>query len=118
MPSTSRRPEPYPPIHIRIDEATNAGLVGRPELKGIAETNKNGLYWDFYVQNLDFPGGADAVLQNCHHHEWFGCPFYELARKGATDVAAGLKLGDRVGLQPAQPSQVTMLAVAVERRLG
>jgi hypothetical protein len=85
-----RRPKPYPPIRIYIDEATNARLVGGPELRGLAETNKNGLYWTFLVQNLDFPGGADAVLQNCVRHEWFGCPYHELARKAATDVLAGL----------------------------
>ena len=85
-----RRPEPHPPIRIYIDEATNARLVGAPELRGLAETNKNGLYWTFLVQNLDFPGGADPVLQNCVRHEWFGCPYHELARKAATDVIAGL----------------------------
>jgi hypothetical protein len=85
-----RRPVPHPPIRIVIDEATNARLVGGPELRGIAETNKNGLYWDFLVQNLDFPGGADTVLQNCVRHEWFGCPYYDLARKAATDIVAGL----------------------------
>lgn len=85
-----RRPKPYPPIRILIDEANNARLVGGPELRGLAETNKNGLYWTLLVQNLDFPGGADAVLQNCIRHEWFGCPFYDLARKAATDVVAGL----------------------------
>lgn len=85
-----RRTKPYPPIRIYIDEATNARLVGSPELRGLAETNKNGLYWEFLVQNLDFPGGSDAVLQNCVRHEWFGCPFYDLARKAATDIVAGL----------------------------
>lgn len=90
-----RRPTPYPPIRIYIDEATNARLVGAPELRGLAETNKNGLYWTFLVQNLDFPGGSDAVLQNTHRHEWFGCPNYELARKAAVDVLAGLPATDR-----------------------
>lgn len=85
-----RRPHPFPMIRVYIDEATNARLVGAPELRGLAETNKNGLYWEFLVQNLDFPGGSDAVLQNCICHEWFGCPFYDLARKAATDVVAGL----------------------------
>jgi hypothetical protein len=87
-----RRPKPYPPITIYIDEATNARLIGAPELHGIAETNKNGLYWQFFVQNL--PAGADAILQNCHRHEWFACPSYDLARKAATDIAAGLRPGD------------------------
>lgn len=85
-----RRPKPYPPIRIYIDEATNARLVGGPELRGLAETSKNGLYWEFLVQNLDFPGGSDAVLQNCLRHEWFGCPYHELARKAAIDVVSGL----------------------------
>lgn len=88
-----RRPKPFPPIRVYLDEATNARLVGGPELRGIAETNKNGLYWTFLVQNLDFPGGADGVLQNCLRHEWFGCPFHDLARKAAVDVAAGLPPG-------------------------
>src|SRR4051812_41590957 len=43
---------------------------------------------------MDFPGGSDAVLQNCARHEWFGCPFYDLARKAATDVAAGLRASE------------------------
>lgn len=90
-----RRPRPYPPIRITIDEATNARLVGGPELRGLAETNKNGLYWTFLVQNLDFPGGADAVLQNTNRHEWYGCSFHELARKAATDVLAGLPPGEQ-----------------------
>lgn len=90
-----QRPSPYPPIRIVIDEATNARLVGGPELRGIAETNKNGLYWEFLVQNLDFPGGSDAVLQNCIRHEWYGCPHYDLARKAATDVVAGLPADER-----------------------
>lgn len=90
-----RRPNPVPPIRIVIDEATNARLVGAPELRGIAETNKNGLYWEFLVQNLDFPGGADGVLQNCLRHEWFGCPHYDLARKAASDVVAGLPRDER-----------------------
>ena len=84
------RAKPFPPIRVRIDEATNAKLVGRPELSSIAEDSKRGLYWDFYVQNLDFPGGLDGVLQNCLRHEWFGCPFYDLARKAAVDVLSGL----------------------------
>ncbi len=85
-----RRQKPFPRIRIYIDEATNARLVGEPELNGLAETNKNGLYYTILVQNLDFPGGSDAVLQNCHRHEWFGCPHYDLARKAATDVESGL----------------------------
>lgn len=89
-----RRPRPHPPIRVYLDEATNAGLVGRPELRGIAETNKNGLYWTFLVQNLDFPD-PDAVLQNCLRHEWFGCPNYDLARRAAVDLAAGLPRGER-----------------------
>lgn len=84
-----RRPKPYPPVRIILDEATNARLVGRTELKGIAETSKNGLYWTFIVQNLDFPD-PDAVLQNCLRHEWFRCGSYELARKAAVDILAGL----------------------------
>lgn len=87
----NRRPKPYPPIRIVIDEANNAGLVGGPELRGIAETNKLGLYWTFLVQNLNFPGDNGEILQNCTRHEWFGCPNYDLARKAAADYLAGLE---------------------------
>jgi hypothetical protein len=89
-----RRPRPHPPVRVILDEATNARLVGRTELRGIAETSKNGLYWTFVVQNLDFPD-PEAVLQNCLRHEWFGCPNYELARKAAVDVLAGLRSDGR-----------------------
>lgn len=85
-----RRPSKAVPIRITIDEANNAQLVGRPELKGLAETAKSGLYWRFLVQNLDFPGGADPVLQNCLVHYWYGCPYHDLARKAAVDVLPGL----------------------------
>lgn len=84
-----RRAKPYPPVRVILDEATNARLVGRTELKGIAETSKNGLYWTFVVQNLDFPD-PEAVLQNCLRHEWFRCGSYELARKAAVDILAGM----------------------------
>ncbi len=90
-----RRSGSLPTIRIRLDEATNARLVGLPELRAAAETNKNGLYWEFNVQKLDFPGGSDAVLQLCHRHEWYRCPQYELARKAATDVIAGLANNDQ-----------------------
>lgn len=89
-----QRPNSLPTIRIRIDEATNARLVSGPEIRGAAETNKNGLYWEYNVQKLDFPGDSDAVLQLCHRHEWYGCPHYDLARKAATDVAAGLPSSD------------------------
>lgn len=32
----------------------------------------------------------DEVLQNCRRHEWFGCSSYDLARKAAIDIVAGL----------------------------
>ncbi len=89
-----RRKNPFPVIRVYIDEATNARLVGGPELRGIAELRKYGLFWTFLVQGLDFPGGPDGVLQNCLLHEWFSCSNYELARKAATDIAAGLHRGD------------------------
>ncbi|MBI1830013.1 MAG: hypothetical protein HYR84_01020 [Planctomycetes bacterium] len=93
-----QRPKPYPPIRIYIDEATNARLVGgpgSPEMRALAETSKNGLNFSVLVQNLDFPGGSDGVLQNCLRREYFGCPFYELARKAATDVVSGLPGNDQ-----------------------
>lgn len=33
--------------------------------------------------------GADTVLQHFVRHAWFGCPYYDLARKAATDVLSG-----------------------------
>src|SRR5207253_6255588 len=37
----------------------------------------------------------DEVLQNCKRHEWFCCPNYDLARKAATDILAGLPGDER-----------------------
>ncbi len=85
-----RRPKPYPIIRCCIDEVTNAGLFGPAEMKGLAETNKNGLYWDLLDQTLAYPGGAENVLQNCGRHEWYGCASYDLARKAAVDICTGL----------------------------
>lgn len=86
-----RRPRPFPVIRLRIDEATAAGLVGKPELRGIAQTRKYGLFFDFLGQTLDYPGGAGQVLQNCKRHEWYGCPDFDLARKAAIDILAALR---------------------------
>lgn len=85
------RKSPFPRWRVHTDEATNAGLFSpRVEGKALAETSKNGLNFTIYVQNLDFPGGAEGVLQNSLRHEWFGCPLYDLARKAAVDILSGL----------------------------
>jgi len=89
-----RRPKPYPIIRVRIDEANNARLVTSHVLRGIAELRKYGLFFSFYVQNLNFPGSVDEVLQNARVHHWYGCSHYDLARKAATDVASGLARGE------------------------
>lgn len=102
-----RRPKPSPPIRIYIDEATNARLVGAPELRGLAETNKNGLFWTLIVQNLDFPGGPDAVLQNCLRHEWYCCANHKLARVAATDVLAGLSWSSEEASRAEKIAQLT-----------
>lgn len=88
------RPRPYPIIRVRLDEANNARLVTPHVLRGIAELRKYGLFFSFYVQNLNFPGSVDEVLQNCRVHHWYGCSNYDLARKAATDVASGLGRSD------------------------
>jgi hypothetical protein len=85
-----RRPRPYPIIRVRIDEAITARLVGGPELRAIATSRKYGLFFDFLSQDFNYPGGAEAVLQNCKRHEYFGMGNYDLARKAATDLVAGL----------------------------
>lgn len=92
MEHARRRPRPYPVIVIHIDEVTTERLVGPQEVRGVATTRKDGLFWDFLDQNLDVHGHADALLQNCHRHEWMCCARHDLARKAATDIAAGLTL--------------------------
>jgi hypothetical protein len=85
-----KRSKPYPHVRIYIDEANTAGVVSATEIIGTATTRKYGLSWDLLDQNLAFPGGPEPVLQNCKRHEWFGCSSYDLARKAAVDIAAGL----------------------------
>jgi hypothetical protein len=87
-----RRPSALPTIRVRIDEAANAGLLGHTELKAAAEHNKRGLYFEFILQKA--PSQLEDLLQICHRHEWYCCPNYELARKAAVDIVAGLKIGD------------------------
>jgi hypothetical protein len=89
-----RRAKPWPIIRIRIDEANSAGLVGGPELKGIATTRKYGVFWQFCSQQLDYPGGHVPVLTNCKRHKWFACPSHDLARKAAEDILGSLPVGD------------------------
>ena len=100
-----RRPAPWPRIRVRLDEANSAGLVGTPELKGIAQTRKYGLFWDFLSQDLSFPGGHEAVLNNCKRHEWMGLKSYELARKAAADILANLPPDERS--RPERMEQLT-----------
>ncbi|HYH66530.1 MAG TPA: hypothetical protein VD866_17685 [Urbifossiella sp.] len=89
------RKSPFPRWRIHTDEATNAGLFSpNVEGKALKETSKNGLNFTIYVQDLEFPGGSDGVLQNCLRHEWFGCPLYDLARKAAVDILSGLPATD------------------------
>ncbi len=95
-----RRPKPYPHIRIRVDEAVNAGLAFHHLIKATAETAKNGVFVEFLVQNLNFPGGKeDEVIQNCLRKEWYRCPLYELARKAAVDILSGLGGSDETRTQ-------------------
>ncbi|MFN4261396.1 MAG: hypothetical protein ACK4RK_19085 [Gemmataceae bacterium] len=96
-----------PTIRVRIDEATNAGLLTNTELKAAAEHNKRGLYFEFNLQRLDVPCDPNDLLQLCHRHEWYRCSNYELARKAATDIVAGLPGSD-------QPRAQRVAAIADE----
>lgn len=89
-----RRKHALPTIRLRIDEATNAGLATETELRAAAEHNKRGLYFEMNLQRLDVPGSVDDFLQLFHRHEWYACQSYELARKAATDIVAGLPRSD------------------------
>lgn len=89
-----KRPKPFPPIFIHVDECTTERLVGSQESLGAAATRKYGVFWDFLDQQLDLQGHADSLLQNCRRHEWFCCARYDLARKAAIDIAAGLSLSE------------------------
>jgi hypothetical protein len=86
-----QRPKPEPVIKIRLDEANNCKLVTPHVLKGIAELRKYGVFFELYVQNLNFPCDPEVVLQNCRIHHWYAQGSRELARKAATDVSAGLR---------------------------
>ncbi len=88
------RKKPFPVIRIRIDEANNAKLITPHVLRGIAELRKYGVFFEFYVQALNFPCSPEEVLQCCPVHHWYACASRELAHKAAIDVAAGLRLGD------------------------
>lgn len=90
-----RRATPEPCVRIYIDEATNAGLVGGTEVRALAEMRKYGQCFTLIVQNLDFPCGAETILQLCKRHVWFLCASYDLARKAATDVVCGLPADGR-----------------------
>ncbi len=85
-----RRPIPSPPILLVIEEANNAGLLGRHESQALAETRKYGLFIRIVVQTPTFPPEIEAnVLQNCNEKHWMRCGSYEVARKAAQDIAAG-----------------------------
>lgn len=80
-----------PTVRVRIDEAANAGLLGRNhEVQGAAVTNKWGLYWEYNLQRDPGGGLLEDLLQLCHRHEFFLCSERSLARKAAIDFDAGL----------------------------
>lgn len=89
-----RRKQDWPTIRVRIDEATNAGLLTNTELRAAAEHNKKGLYFEFNLQRLDVPGSPDDLLQLCHRHEWYRLSEHGLARKAAVDIIAGLPMSE------------------------
>lgn len=84
------RPKPNPRIHLIIDEATNADLIGTYEVRAMAETQKMGLDITVICQNLNFGSSfvQDSILQNCMRHEWFYCGNASLAATGASDLGS------------------------------
>jgi len=84
------RPKPYPPVRIYLDECTNARTAGRFEEQKAGETRKYALSWYFMCQHPNFPNGPDGYFQNCQRKEIYRCGHYELARKLAAMIAAGL----------------------------
>lgn len=84
------RPKPNPRIHLVIDEATNADLIGTYECRAMAETQKMGLDITMICQNLNFGSSfvQESILQNCMRHEWFYCGNAALAGIGASDLGS------------------------------
>ncbi len=84
------RSKPNPRIHLVIDEATNADLIGTYEVRAMAETQKMGLDITVICQNLNFGSSfvQDSILQNCMRHEWFYCGNASLAAMGASDLGS------------------------------
>ena len=90
-----RRKAPFPPIRLYIDEATNFGLVGRPEARALAETRKFGLFFSLLVQAHNFPAGTeDLILQASLRKVWGLCSNYDIARKGAQGLVAASRFDD------------------------
>lgn len=85
-----RRPFPHPSILLILEEANNAGLLGKHESQALAETRKFGLFFRIVIQSPTFPQDIGTnVTQNCGCHEWFRCGSYDIAREAAQDIAAG-----------------------------
>jgi hypothetical protein len=74
-----RRPVPWPPILIGIDECKAVG-VGDWEEQQAAETRKRGLYWRFLWQFI--PSERKGLLQVCQRKEAYRSS-YEVARQMA-----------------------------------
>jgi hypothetical protein len=86
-----RRPTPFPPLLIVLEEANNAGLLGKYESHALAETRKYGLFFRIVVQSPTFPPDiAENVFQNTGRKEYYRCGSYDVARKAALDIAAGM----------------------------
>lgn len=80
---------PRPDFRIYLDECNNARTAGRGEMRGAAETRKNGLTWNFITQLLNFPAGADGIPDLCVRKEVYRSD-HDLARKMAAMIVPGL----------------------------
>jgi len=84
------RPQPYPPVILVLDEATNADLIGESgyEMRAAAECQKMGLAIHTLVQSLNFPSTeiTEGMLTNCLRHEWFFAANEAVVRKAAADL--------------------------------
>jgi hypothetical protein len=89
-----RRPKPWPPVGIWLDECTNARTAGRFEEKKGGETRKFSLHWRFLCQHPNFEGGPEGYFQNCQEKHFYRCGDYALARKLAAFVVGGMSRGE------------------------
>lgn len=82
------RKSPDPGILVVLEEALGADLIGKPEIRAMAELRKRGIHIDVLTQTLDYPPElVGGLLGNAQCYRSFRAASPDMAATGAANLA-------------------------------